>query len=202
LHHGLQMQSAKQEQELEWIRQAQRGDRDAFGRLVERYQRRIFSLVYHLLRKREVVEDLAQEIFLKAYLAIGKFNFESSFATWVGRIAVNHCYDYLRRERSSKLKYFSEMSEEASQRIEESAQSDSGKGSDVEKQTWMKETVGALLERASPDDRMILVLKEMEEFSVEEIAQIMKLTETAVKVRLHRARKRMLEDYARWRKGR
>jgi RNA polymerase sigma-70 factor (ECF subfamily) len=198
------MESAKQEpnQDLEWIRQAQRGDRDAFGRLVERHQRRIFSLIFHLLRKREVVEDLAQEIFLKAYLAIGKFNFESSFATWVGRIAVNHCYDYLRRERSSKLKYFSEMSEEASHRIEESAQSDSGAGSDVEKRTWMKETAGTLLERASPDDRMILVLKEMEEFTVEEIAQIMKLTETAVKVRLHRARKRMLEDYARWRKGR
>ena len=90
-----------------------------------------------------------------------------------------------------------------SQRIEERAQSDDpGGAADVEKQTWMKETVGALLERASPDDRTILVLKEMEEFTVEEIAQIMKLTETAVKVRLHRARKRMLEDYARWRKGR
>ena len=199
------MGNSKQEpnQEMEWIRQAQRGDRDAFGRLVERYQRRIFSLVYHLLHRREVVEDMAQEIFLKTYLAIGKFNFESSFATWVGRIAVNHCYDYLRRERSSKVKYFSEMSEEASQRIEERAQSDDpGGAADVEKQTWIKETVGALLERASPDDRTILVLKEMEEFTVEEIAQIMKLTETAVKVRLHRARKRMLEDYARWRKGR
>lgn len=198
------MESAKQEPnpELEWIRQAQRGDREAFGRVVERHQRRIFSLVFHLLHRREVVEDMAQEIFLKAYLAIGKFNFESSFATWVGRIAVNHCYDYLRRERSSKIKYFSEMSEEASQRIEESAQSESGAGPDVEKQTWMKETVGALLERAAPDDRTILVLKEMEEFTVEEIAQIMKLTEAAVKVRLHRARKRMLEDYARWRKGR
>jgi RNA polymerase sigma-70 factor (ECF subfamily) len=183
------MEIAKQDPnpEVEWIRQAQRGD---------------FSLVYHLLHRREVVEDLAQEIFLKAYVAIGKFNFESSFATWLGRIAVNHCYDYLRRERSSRVKYFSEMSEEAGQRLQEGLKSEPGGSSDVEKQTWMKETVHALLDRASPDDRTILVLKEMEELSVEEIAEIMKLTETAVKVRLHRARKRMMEDYARWRKGR
>jgi RNA polymerase sigma-70 factor, ECF subfamily len=198
------MESAKQDPnpEVEWIRQAQGGDRDAFGRLVERHQRRIFSLVYHLLHRREVVEDLAQEIFLKAYVAIGRFNFESSFATWLGRIAVNHCYDHLRHERSSRVRYFSDMSEDASQRLEEGLKSEPGGSSDVEKQTWVKETVHKLLDRASPDDRTILVLKEMEELSVEEIAQIMKLTETAVKVRLHRARKRMLEDYARWRKGR
>ncbi len=198
------MESARPvpDQEIEWIQQAQRGDREAFGRLVERHQRRIFSLVYHLLHRREVVEDMAQEIFLKAYLAIRSFNFESSFSTWLGRVAVNHCYDYLRHERSSRVKYFSDMSEEASQRIEEGLQSEPGAVPDVEKQTMARETVSALLERASPDDRTVLVLKEMEELSVEEIAQIMRLTQTAVKVRLHRARKRMMEDYNRWREGR
>jgi RNA polymerase sigma-70 factor, ECF subfamily len=198
------MESAKPvpEAEVEWIQQAQRGDREAFGRLVERHQRRIFSLVYHLLRRREVVEDLAQEIFLKAFLAIRSFNFESSFSTWLGRVAVNHCYDYLRHERSSRVKYFSDMTEEASQRIEQGMTSERSAAPDVEQQTVNRETVAALLDRASPDDRTILVLKEMEELSVEEIAQIMRLTQTAVKVRLHRARKRMMEDYRRWREGR
>lgn len=198
------MESAKPdpEREVEWIEQAQRGDREAFGRLVERHQRRIFSLVYHLLHRRDVVEDMAQEIFLKAYLAIRSFNFESSFGTWLGRVAVNHCYDYLRRERSSRVKYFSDMTEEASQRLEEGLQSEPGAAPDAEKQTLVRETVSALLDRASPDDRTVLVLKEMEELSVEEIAQIMRLTQTAVKVRLHRARKRMLEDYKRWQQGR
>jgi RNA polymerase sigma-70 factor, ECF subfamily len=198
------MESAKPapDREVEWIEQSQRGDREAFGRLVERHQRRVFSLVFHLLRRRDVVEDMAQEIFLKAYLAIRSFNFESSFGTWLGRIAVNHCFDYLRHERSSRVKYFSEMSEEASQRLEEGLQSEPGAAPDAEKQTLVRETVGALLDRASPDDRTVLVLKEMEELSVQEIAQIMRLTQTAVKVRLHRARKRMLEDYKRWREGR
>jgi RNA polymerase sigma-70 factor, ECF subfamily len=198
------MENAKpdSERELERIRQAQGGDREAFGRLVEQYQKRVFSLVYHLLHRPDVVEDLAQEVFLKAYLAIRSFNFESSFGTWLGRVTVNHCYDYLRRERSSRVKYYSEMSEEASQKLEEGLKNESQAGQDAEKQVVVKETVGALLNRASPDDRTILVLKEMEELSVEEIAQILQVTQTAVKVRLHRARKRMLADYKRWREGR
>ena len=198
------MESAKTDAatELEWIKQAQQGDREAFGRLVERYQRRIFSLVYHVVRRRDAVEDLAQEIFLKAYMAIQSFNFESSFGTWLGRVAVNHCYDFLRRERSSRVKYFAEMSEETGQKLEETFEGQQADAPDAEQQTLLRETVNALLERAPADDRIILVLKEMEELSVEEIAEILRLTKTAVKVRLHRARKRMLEDYNRWREGR
>jgi RNA polymerase sigma-70 factor, ECF subfamily len=198
------MESAKADaaSEVEWIKQAQRGDREAFGRLVERYQRRIFSLVFHVVRRRDAVEDLAQEIFLKAYMAIQSFNFDSSFGTWLGRVAVNHCYDFLRRERSSRVKYFAEMSEETGQKLEETFEGQQADAPDAEQQAVLRETVGALLERAPADDRIILVLKEMEELSVEEIAEIMRLTKTAVKVRLHRARKRMLEDYNRWREGR
>jgi RNA polymerase sigma-70 factor (ECF subfamily) len=188
--------------EVEWIKQAQQGDQQAFGRLVERYQRRVFSLAYHLVRRRDAVEDLAQEIFLKAYLAIQSFNFESSFGTWLGRVAVNHCYDYLRKERASRVKYFAEMSEETSRRLEESYEGEMGDAPNAEQQALLEEAVSSLLERAPADDRILLVLKEMEELSVQEIAEIMRLTKTAVKVRLHRARKRMLEDYNRWREGR
>ena len=97
------MASAGQDDsEVEWIRRVQRGDREAYGPLVDRYQRRIFAVVYRVLRRREDVEEIAQEIFLKAYLAAGTYNFESSFGTWLMRIAVNHCYDHLRRRRSTR----------------------------------------------------------------------------------------------------
>lgn len=198
------MPDAKPEtgQEVEWIKRAQLGDREAFGLLVDRHQRRVFSVVYHLLRRRDDVEDMAQEVFLKAFLAVRSYNFESSFATWLGRIAVNHCYDYLRRQRASRIKYFGEMPEETSRQLEERAEAEEGKVLDAEQQAVLRETVGALLERAPAEDRTILVLKEMEELSVEEIAEIMQLTKTAVKVRLHRARKRMLQDLGKWREGR
>lgn len=190
------------DQEVEWIQRAQSGDREAFGQLVERHTRRVFSLVSHLVRRRDDVEDLAQEIFLKAFVAIKSYNFEASFGTWLGRIAVNHSYDYLRRERSSRVQYFGQMPEESSRKIQERAETMGSRAPDAEQQALLKEWVGALLERAPEADRVILVLKEMEELSVEEIAEVMRLSKAAVKVRLHRARKRMLEDMKRWREGR
>ena len=185
--------------EAAWIRRIQGGDRDAYGHLVERYQRRIFALVYRLLRRREEVEETAQEIFIKAYLAIGSYNFESSFGTWLMRIAVNHCYDQLRRRRSSRLTYFSEMSEEGERSVLGGSESRQTSGDRIEQQLQSRQLVEKLLERASAEDRVILTLKELEDMSVKEIAQVLKLNTGTVKVRLHRARKRVLEDYRRWR---
>ena len=95
--------SGAKAQEVEWIRSAQRGNSEAFGLLVEKYQQRVFGLVYHLVHRRDEVEDLAQEIFIKAFRAIRSYNFQSSFITWLSRIGTNHCYDYLRHERISRI---------------------------------------------------------------------------------------------------
>ncbi len=188
--------------EREWITRAQHGDREAFGPLVEHYRRRVFSLVYHLVRRRDEVEDLAQEIFLKAFRAVQGYNFESSFGTWLARIAVNHCYDYLRRVRSSRVAYHWEMSEEGVRDLEARTESPLPGGLTQEQNLALKDLVGKLLERAPENDRIILTLKELEDYSIEEIAGLLKLTPSTVKVRLHRARKRMLEDLRRWREER
>jgi RNA polymerase sigma-70 factor (ECF subfamily) len=186
-------------QEIQWIKRAQEGDSEAFGPLVQKYQRRVFSLVYHLVRRRDEVEDLAQEIFIKAFRAIRSYNFESSFATWLSRIATNHCYDYLRHERASHVSYYWQMGENSQRELENNAESNPEQTLDNEQQTVLKDFVYKLLERASENDRKILVMKELEDYSVEEIAEILELKPTTVKVRLHRARKRMLEDLRQWR---
>ena len=197
------MASAGQDDsEVEWIRRVQRGDREAYRPLVDRYQRRIFAVVYRVLRRREDVEEIAQEIFLKAYLAAGTYNFESSFGTWLMRIAVNHCYDHLRRRRSSKVTYFSEMSEVGERAVLAGSESRETSGDRLEQQLESQDLVEKLLERAPAEDRVILTLKELEDMSVKEIAEVLKLNAGTVKVRLHRARKRMLEDYRRSRRGR
>jgi RNA polymerase sigma-70 factor (ECF subfamily) len=188
--------------ERQWIRQAQRGDREAFGLLVETHRRRVFSLVFHLVRRKDEIEDLVQEIFLKAFLAIRGYNFQSAFSTWLNRIAINHCYDYLRRERASRISYVGQMSAEAQRQIEETVSAEGSQGLNPEQQALVRNLAAALLERAPADDGVILVLKEMEDFSVEEIAELLRLREGTVKVRLHRARKRMLEDLKRLREGR
>jgi RNA polymerase sigma-70 factor, ECF subfamily len=188
--------------ESEWIRRVQRGEREAFEPLLERHQKRVFSLVYHLVRRRDEVEDIAQEIFIKAFRGIRSYNFQASFGTWLSRIAVNHCYDYLRREQKSKLAYYWQIGEEGSRAIEGQAQSTPEGALNLEQESEARDLAEKLLARAPVEDRTILVLKELEDHSVEEIAAIMRLRPNTVKVRLHRARKRMLEDWKRWRQRR
>jgi len=187
--------------EVDWVHRVQRGEREAFGLLVERHQRRVFSIIYRLVRRRDDVEDIAQEIFIKAFQAIGSFHFESSFATWLARVSVNHCYDYLRRQRSSRVHYFWEMSEESRRKIETRAERQAGRVLNPEDQAAVRDFADKMLARAPADDRVVLVLKEVEDLSVEEVAEILALNVSTVKVRLHRARKRMLLDVQKWRKG-
>jgi RNA polymerase sigma-70 factor, ECF subfamily len=189
-------------QEREWISRAQGGDAEAFGFLVKRYQQRVFSLAYHLVNRREEVEDLAQEIFVKAFLGVRGYDRRSSFVTWLSRVAVNHCYDYLRRQRASRVTYFSQMSEEGERALEAKAESPFQEGINVEDRLALRDLAGKLLARAPAEDRIVLGLRELEELSVEEIGEILGLKESTVKVRLHRARKRMLKDFRRWQHGR
>lgn len=186
-------------QDVEWIKRAQQGEPEAFGPLVHKYQQRVFSLVFHLVRRRDEVEDLAQEIFIKAFRAIRSYNFQSSFATWLSRIATNHCYDYLRHERASRVSFYWQMGEDSQREIESNAESLPADALNHEEQTVLKDLVERLLERAPENDRQILLLKELQDYSVDEIAELLNLKPTTVKVRLHRARKRMLEDLRQWR---
>jgi RNA polymerase sigma-70 factor (ECF subfamily) len=191
--------AAETAQEIEAIKRAQGGDSEAFGPLVQKHQQRVFSLVYHLVRRRDEVEDLVQEIFIKAFRAIRSYNFQSSFGTWLGRVATNHCYDYLRRERASRVSFYWQMGEDSQRELEDNAEGPPEAGIDHEHRTVLRDLVDKLLQRAPENDRQILVLKELEDNSVDEIAEILGLKATTVKVRLHRARKRMLEDLQKWR---
>ncbi|MBZ5670462.1 MAG: sigma-70 family RNA polymerase sigma factor [Acidobacteriia bacterium] len=188
-------------QEVQWIRRAQQGDPEAFGPLVQKFQQRVFSLVYHLVRRRDEVEDLVQEVFIKAFRAIRSYNFQSSFATWLGRIATNHCYDYLRHERASRVSFYWQMGEDKQRELENSVESQPEDELDHEERAVLHDLVDKLLSRAPENDRTVLILKELQDYSVEEIGEILKLKPTTVKVRLHRARKRMLEDLRQWREG-
>jgi RNA polymerase sigma-70 factor (ECF subfamily) len=182
-------------QEVAWIQSAQRGNREAFGKLVERYQQRVFAQVFRLVRRREDVEDLAQEILVKAFRAVRSYNFRSSFGTWLSRVAVNHCYDFLRRERTQPAAYSVAPGDRDDGHPSALVESLPAQTEDPERQAVLRDLVGKLLERAPADDRIILVLKEMEGLSVEEISEILELRPGTVKVRLFRARKRMLEDW-------
>src|SRR5271170_1652356 len=105
-------------EEAALVRRVQARDEMAFREIVERYQAKVFSIIYGILRNHNDAEDIAQQVFAKIYFSIPNFDFRSSLLTSIYKITVNECYDYLRKKRVRRLVYESDFSEEDAQRME------------------------------------------------------------------------------------
>src|ERR1041385_8239945 len=110
----------KNSEEAALVRRVQARDEMAFREIVERYQSKVFSIIFGILRNHNDAEDIAQQVFSKIYFSIRNFDFRSSLLTWIYKITVNECYDYLRKKRVRRLVYESDFSAEESQRMEAS----------------------------------------------------------------------------------
>lgn len=186
----------KAEEERELVRQAQSGTEAAFEELVKRHQQRVLALVNSILRQREDVEDVAQQVFLKVYVSIRKFDLRAAFSTWLYKITVNECWDYLRKKKVRPLVYEADMSEESVSRLDGLASAERPPESPSER-AENREMLRLILEKLPEQDRRLLVLKEIEGFSVQELAHILDLNVNTVKVRLFRARGRLMDIYRR-----
>src|SRR6266704_6109094 len=111
----------------ELVRQAQRENKEAFEELVRRHQHRVFAVAGGILRRREDVEDIAQQVFLKAYFALKRFDQRAAFSTWLYKITVNECWDLLRKKKVRPLVYESDLSEEQSQVYQASSELSDGR---------------------------------------------------------------------------
>jgi RNA polymerase sigma-70 factor (ECF subfamily) len=186
----------KKEEDRELVRLSQNGTDAAFEELVRRHQQRVFSLVGGILRRPEDVEDVAQQVFLKAFLGIKRFDQRAAFSTWLYKIAVNECWDYLRKKKVRPLVYESDLSDEQVSRLDGIVSADrppEGPNARAEARELLDRMLAALPEQ----DKQLLMLKEMEGFSVQELAEILDLNVNTVKVRLFRARGRIMEVYRR-----
>ena len=189
-------QGERKADDRELVRLSQNGTTAAFEELVRRHQQRVFALVGGILHRPDDVEDVAQQVFLKAYLGIRRFDQRAAFSTWLYKIAVNECWDYLRKRKVRPLVYEADLSEEQVSRLDGIASSDRPPQSSVDR-AEVAEMLDQLLERLPEQDRQLLVLKEMEGFSVQALAAIFNLNANTVKVRLFRARGRIIEAYRR-----
>ncbi len=175
----------------ELVRRAQAEDKEAFEELVRRHQHRVFAVASGILRRREDVEDIAQQVFVKAYFSLKRFDQRAAFSTWLYKITVNECWDLLRKKKVRPLVYEADLSEEQARMIEASEE----KGStapDISERLEARQQVERLLEGLDERDRLMLILKEVEGFSIEEIAEVLELNANTVKVRLFRARRRIV----------
>ncbi len=187
---------ARQEEDRELVRLSQAGDEAAFEQLVRRHQHRVFALVGGILRHPEDVEDIAQQVFLKAYLGLKKFDQRAAFSTWLYKIAVNECWDYLRKKKVRPLLYEADLSEEQVSRLDGIASYERPPESPSER-IEARQALDYVLGALSEQDRQLLILKEIEGFSVQELAEILGLNVNTVKVRLFRARGRIMNAYRR-----
>src|SRR5436305_7031701 len=158
----------------ELVRRAQRADQEAFEELVRRHQHRVFAVAGGILRRREDVEDIAQQVFVKAYFSLKRFDQRAAFSTWLYKITVNECWDLLRKKKVRPLLYESDLSEEQAQQFGAVAKRDAGL-SDISDTLEARQEVELLLEGLDERDRMMLILKEVEGFAIEEIAEILEL---------------------------
>lgn len=168
------------------------GDSTAFEQLVQRYKRRVFAIARHFFRQPETVEDIAQETFTKAYFALHHYQRGASLEYWLARIAVNNCYDELRRRKSRGELTVSDLSDDEVNWIDNKlAQVSVNRHFQIAEREIAAEIIGKLLSKLSPEDRTILTLLHAEEYSVAEIASLIGWSEAKVKIRAFRARHQM-----------
>jgi RNA polymerase sigma-70 factor (ECF subfamily) len=188
-------------EEAALVRRVQAGDELAFREMVERYQSKVFSIIFGILRNHNDAEDIAQQVFSKIYFSIRNFDFRSSLLTWIYKITVNECYDYLRKKRVRKLVYESDFSEEDAQRMEASEPA-VDQAAPMDRRLAQQDLVVKLLSKVSKEDRNLILLKEVEGHSVEELAAMTGLNENTIKVKLFRTRQKLIKAAQRLGRGR
>jgi RNA polymerase sigma-70 factor, ECF subfamily len=177
--------------EFELIQKAQQGDGSAFSQVVTVYRRRIMGTISRLIGRPEDVEDVAQEVFMRLYFSLGQLRTPEVFEPWLYRLTVNACYDYLRK---SKRRLESRMADLSDQQV---MMADAVAGSkaqlDEAERLRVRDTVNGMLSAVSEEDRILLTMKEVEGLSLKELEAVYGVNENALKVRLFRARQRVLK---------
>jgi RNA polymerase sigma-70 factor (ECF subfamily) len=181
--------------ETEWIQQARRGDQVAFGRLVVAYQTPVYNLAYRMLGNAAEAEEAAQEAFLRAYTRLHSYDLQRPFCSWMMSIASHYCIDLLRKRRITWLSFEDEIAapDGSNQAIETRLVSNNPNPEAVVAQQEHEVQIQRLLTVLTPTDRAAITLRYWYDYSYEEIAETLSITVSAVKSRLHRARRDLAE---------
>jgi len=178
--------------DFELIRRAQKGDGAAFNEVVLAYRKRILGTIARLIARPDDVEDVGQEVFLRLYFSLDQLRSPEVFEPWLYRLTVNAAYDYLRKQRRRQESRMADLTEQ--QVMVADAVAGGKLDQEDRRRKQLRETIDALLCSVSEEDRILLTLKEVEGLSLKELEAIYKVNENALKVRLFRARQRVLKS--------
>jgi len=173
-----------------------KGDERSFAELVRRYQAAVWGTVYRILGNSSENEDAVQEVFLRAYSALHKFDLKYPFGPWILRITTNYCIDQLRKRRGRKLQLWSELTEFDQRRLLNNFSRDNDLDSiRIESSEGYTKIAQVLLDGLNPKYRAAFVLREVEEKSYEEVAHALGTSEVAARVRVSRARSELQKKF-------
>ncbi|MBI4661255.1 MAG: sigma-70 family RNA polymerase sigma factor [Verrucomicrobia bacterium] len=174
--------------DAELIAAVRRGDTASFEPLVRKYQSRIFATARRYARRESEVEDIVQEVFIKAFQKLASFRGEAPFEHWLMRLAVRTCYDFLRAHQRNREVTLSDITTDETNWLDQFLADPSSR---TESAKAAREIVAKVFEKLSPPARLILTLLEIEERSVKEISALTGWSVPLVKVRAFRARAEM-----------
>ncbi len=177
------------------IEKARGGDSAAFNQVVTAYRKRIMGTISRLIGRPEDVEDVAQEVFVRLFFSLEQLRSAEVFEPWMYRLTVNAAYDYLRKRKRRQESRMADLADQ--QVIMADAQAGSRVEADRVEAAEIREFVQSLLSEVSEEDRILLMMKEVEGLSLKELEQVYNVNENALKVRLYRARQRVLKAYER-----
>src|ERR1017187_5044967 len=177
--------------EFQLIQKAQQGDAPAFNEVVSAARGRLLGTISRLIGRPEDVEDVAQEVFIRLYFSLGQLRTPEVFEPWLYRLTGNASYDYLRKSRRRIESRMAALSEQDVMMADAAAGSRAQ--SDESEKRRVRETVQELLSTVSEEDRILLTRKEGEGLALKELEKIYHVNENALKVRLFRARQRVLK---------
>jgi RNA polymerase sigma-70 factor, ECF subfamily len=175
-------------EEQVWLEQARRGDKTAFGKLIEAYQTPVYNLAYRMLNNSGEAEEAAQEAFIRAYTRLDSYDPAHKFSTWMLSITSNYCIDLIRKRRALLLSLDEPLPPHPA------LMSDNSKGPEAQVvMNEQQELVQNLLNELPEDYREAVVLRYWYDLSYDEIAEVMDTTVSAIKSRLFRARRQLAE---------
>ena len=176
--------------DFELVKRARDGEGAAFNQLVAAYRKRILGTIGRLIGH---PEDVGQEFFLRLYFSLDQLRSAEVFEPWLYRLTANAAYDYLRKRRRRMESRMADLSEQ--QVVLADALASGKVDRDEGQRKWIRDTVDSLLAGVSDEDRVLLMLKEVEGLSLKELGKIYHVNENALKVRLFRARQRVLKSF-------
>jgi RNA polymerase sigma-70 factor (ECF subfamily) len=177
--------------DLELVNQCKSGDQAAFKELVERYQRKVYQIALGMLRNREDALDMTQEAFIRVHKYLDHFKGSSNFYTWVYRIAVNLCIDHLRKDEKMQTIDYDDSKEHGESDALLFPRDHETNPVDVLDRKELRKKIQKALEALSPTHRAIIIMREVEDLSYSEMAEIMRCSKGTIMSRLFHARRRL-----------